>query len=66
MAVALAGLAAVANGESPPAPRHRHTTHPRETFTFGQPLGLWVDGVEDGTVRSLSVAVNPDGAVIYV
>ena len=55
-------------------PTGNHLPHPdiatrrtrTETLTFDQPLGLWLDGVERGTVRSLSVAVEPDGAVIYV
>ncbi len=45
-----------------------HVPHPditvrrvrAETFTFGRALGLWVDGVERGTVRSLRVEVEPD------
>jgi hypothetical protein len=55
-------------------PTANHLPHPdigtrrtrAETFTLSEPLGLWVDGVERGTVRSLSVAVRPDGAVIYL
>jgi hypothetical protein len=55
-------------------PTGTHLPHPdiktrrtrAETLAFDEPLGLWVDGVERGTVRSLSVAVRPDGAVIYV
>jgi YegS C-terminal NAD kinase beta sandwich-like domain len=51
-----------------------HVPHPditarrvrTETFTFGSPLGVWVDGVERGTVRSLLVEVEPDGAEVYV
>jgi diacylglycerol kinase family enzyme len=55
-------------------PTGSHLPHPdigtrrsrAEMFTFDEPLALWVDGVERGTVRSLSVAVRPDGAVVYV
>jgi hypothetical protein len=55
-------------------PTGTHLPHPdiatrrtrAETFTFDEPLGLWVDGIERGTVRSLSVCVIPDGAVVYV
>jgi YegS C-terminal NAD kinase beta sandwich-like domain len=55
-------------------PTGSHLPHPdigtrrvrTETFTFDQPLGLWVDGVERGTVRSLSVEVVPDGAEVHV
>jgi hypothetical protein len=55
-------------------PTGTHLPHPdigarrtrAETFSFDQPLSLWVDGVERGTVRLLSVAVRPDGAVVYV
>jgi hypothetical protein len=55
-------------------PTGTHLPHPdietrrtrTETFAFDQSLGLWVDGVERGKVRSLTVAVRPDGAVVYV
>jgi diacylglycerol kinase family enzyme len=55
-------------------PTGTHLPHPHirtrraraETFTFDEPISLWVDGVEHGTARSLSVAVRPDGAVVYV
>ena len=51
-----------------------HVPHPditvrrvrTETFTFGRPLGVWVDGSHGGTIRSLRVEVEPDGAVLYV
>lgn len=51
-----------------------HVPHPdiatrrgrQESFTFDRPLGLWVDGVRRGTVRSLTVSVVPDAAVIHV
>ena len=48
---------------------HPHITARRvrtETFTFGSPLRVWVDGVDSGTVRSLRVAVEPDRAEVYV
>jgi len=35
-----------------------------ETWTFDRPRRLWVDGVARGTVRSLRVAVEPDGATV--
>ncbi len=55
-------------------PTGNHLPHPdiatrrvrSATFTFDEPLGLWVDGVGRGTVRSFSIAVAPDAAVIYV
>ena len=51
-----------------------HVPHPEitvrrvrtETFTFDRPLGVWLDGVERATVRSLRVDVEPDRAEIYV
>ena len=51
-----------------------HVPHPRiasrrsreETFTFDRPMGLWLDGVARGTVRSLTVSVVPDAAEIYL
>jgi hypothetical protein len=36
-----------------------------ESWTFERPLQLWVDGVARGTVRSLRVAVEPDGATVH-
>jgi diacylglycerol kinase family enzyme len=36
-----------------------------ESWTFDPPLRLWVDGVARGTVRSLRVAVEPDGATVH-
>jgi hypothetical protein len=55
-------------------PTGSHVPHPdvtvrrvrAETFAFGSSLGLWVDGVGRGTVRSLRVEVEPDGAEVYV
>jgi diacylglycerol kinase family enzyme len=35
------------------------------TFTFGRPLGLWVDGVEQGSVSVLGVRVVADGGEVY-
>jgi hypothetical protein len=51
-----------------------HVPHPRiasrrsrdETFTFDRPMRLWLDGVERGTVRSLTVSVVPDAAEIHI
>jgi hypothetical protein len=51
-----------------------HVPHPRiasrrsrqETFTFDRPMGLWLDGVSRGTVRSLTVSVVPDATEIYI
>ncbi len=37
-----------------------------ESWTFTRPLRLWVDGVARGTVRSLRVTVEPDGATVHV
>jgi YegS C-terminal NAD kinase beta sandwich-like domain len=55
-------------------PTGTHLPHPAihtarvtaRAWTFDRPLRLWVDGVERGTVRSLAVAVEPDGASVYV
>ena len=51
-----------------------HVPHPditvrrvrNETFTFENPLRVWLDGVERATVRSLRVDVEPDRVEIYV
>lgn len=51
-----------------------HVPHPdiatrrgrEESFTFDRPRRLWVDGVPRGTVRSLTVSVVPDAAIVYV
>lgn len=51
-----------------------HVPHPDITvrrarsvsFEFVEPLGLWVDRVPRGTVRSLAVTIEPDAAVVYV
>ena len=51
-----------------------HVPHPRiasrrsrqETFTFDRSMGLWLDGVSRGTVRSLTVSVVPDAIEIYI
>jgi hypothetical protein len=53
-------------------PAGTHVPHPQlhnrritdETWTFDRPRRLWVDGVARGTVRSLRVAVEPDGATV--
>ena len=55
-------------------PTGNHLPHPdissrrtrAETFTFSQPLGLWVDGVRCGTVQMLSLEVSPDAAEFYL
>ena len=36
-----------------------------QAWTFDRPQRLWVDGVARGSVRSLRVVVEPDGAVIH-
>ncbi len=51
-----------------------HVPHPEiamrrirsESFTFASPMGVWIDGVDSGAVRSLHVEVEPDGAEVYV
>lgn len=51
-----------------------HVPHPgittrrvrSESLTFERPLGIWVDGVDRGTVTTLAVEVRPDAAEIYV
>jgi hypothetical protein len=53
-------------------PSGTHLPHPSmhnrrvtdDAWTFDRPRGLWVDGVARGTVRSLRVAVEPDGATV--
>ena len=55
-------------------PTGSHLPHPditvrrvrTETFTFGRPLSVWIDGIARGPIRSLRVDVEPDGAVLYV
>jgi hypothetical protein len=55
-------------------PTGTHLPHPQvhnrritaATWTFERPLRLWVDGVARATVRSLRVAVEPDGATVLV
>ncbi len=54
-------------------PSGTHVPHPQlhtrriteATWSFEQPLRLWVDGVDRGTARELRVTVEPDAAVIY-
>lgn len=55
-------------------PAGTHVPHPEisvrrssaEHLEFGEPIGLWIDGMDRGTVHSLSVRVAPDAATIYV
>lgn len=55
-------------------PTGTHVPHPQittrrageETFTFDRPMGLWLDGVARGTVRSLTISVVPDATEIFV
>jgi hypothetical protein len=55
-------------------PTGTHVPHPAihtgratdRTWRFARPLGLWIDSVGRGTVRSLRVAVEPDGATIHI
>jgi hypothetical protein len=37
-----------------------------QAWTFDRPRRLWLDGVELGTVRSLGVTVEADGAIIHI
>ena len=54
-------------------PTGAHVPHPGirtrrvadESWQFGRPRRLWVDGVQRGTVRSLRVTVEPDGATVH-
>ena len=54
-------------------PSGTHVPHPsigtrriaEQAWTFDRPQRLWVDGVARGSVRSLRVVVEPDGAVIH-
>ena len=56
----------LATGTHVPHPRIASRRSREETFTFDRPMGLWVDGVARGTVRSLSVCVVPDAAEIHI
>ena len=55
-------------------PTGTHVPHPDiatrrvrdATFTFDDPLGLWVDDVDHGTVRTLALRIVPDAAEIHV
>ncbi len=55
-------------------PTGTHVPHPairtervtERSWRFDRPLGLWVDAVGRGTVRSLRIAVDPDGAVVHI
>jgi len=55
-------------------PTGTHVPHPavrterasERRWRFDRPLGLWVDSVGRGTVRSLRVAVEPDGAIVHI
>lgn len=54
-------------------PTGTHVPHPllhtrrvrQDSWTFNRPMRLWVDGVARGTVRSLRVTVEPDGATVH-
>jgi diacylglycerol kinase family enzyme len=55
-------------------PTGTHVPHPlihnsRATavsWEFERPRRLWLDGVARGTVRSFTVVVEPDGAVVHI
>ncbi len=55
-------------------PAGTHVPHPAiatrsatsAEWRFAHPLTLWVDGVRDGTVRELSVAIAPDAYELHV
>jgi len=55
-------------------PTGTHVPHPAITMTrptsvswqFDEPLGLWIDGVASGAVRTVDVRVEPDAAEVYV
>jgi diacylglycerol kinase family enzyme len=53
------------SGTHVPHPAIRTLRVTARGWTFDDPLRLWVDGVEHGTVRSLGVAIEPDGATVY-
>jgi hypothetical protein len=54
-------------------PTGTHVPHPaiamsrarQRSWTFERALRLWVDGIEHGAVRSLGVAIEPDGVIVY-
>jgi hypothetical protein len=52
------------SGTHLPHPLMRNRRITDEAWTFARPRRLWVDGVARGTVRSLRVAVEPDGATV--
>ena len=55
-------------------PTGTHVPHPaihtgratERAWHFERPLGLWVDSIRRGTVRSLRVTVEPDGATVHI
>ena len=53
------------NGTHIPHPAIAMSRAKQRSWTFERPLRLWVDGVEHGTVRSLGVAIEPDGVIVY-
>lgn len=54
-------------------PTGTHVPHPAirvsrvaaRGWQFERPQTLWVDGIDRGTVRSLDVTVEPDGAIVH-
>ena len=53
-------------GTHVPHPAIRTARAAERTWRFDRPLGLWVDSVGRGTVRSLRVTVEPDGATVHI
>ena len=53
------------NGTHVPHPAIAMSRAKQRSWTFERPLRLWVDGVEHGTVRSLGVAIEADGVIVY-
>ncbi|MET0324505.1 MAG: hypothetical protein ABW219_04720 [Ilumatobacteraceae bacterium] len=52
-------------GTHVPHPAIRVTRTADRSWSFARPLGLWLDGVARGPVRSLHVTVDPDAATVH-
>ncbi|MET0577009.1 MAG: hypothetical protein ABW122_00005 [Ilumatobacteraceae bacterium] len=53
------------SGTHVPHPAIRVTRTADRSWSFARPLGLWLDGVARGPVRSLHVTVDPDAATVH-
>lgn len=55
----------LATGTHLPHPAITNRPTVEASFEFAEALSVWVDGVNQGTVRALHVRVEPDAAVIH-